>query len=279
MTAKHKQGGGRAEAGKGPKARKPTKKKATSKRSPAKKPAARKKAAASKIAPRKAKARGRRPRRFSEVQRATAAQVLEALRSRYPDARCALAHQDAYELLVATILSAQCTDERVNMVTPELFATWPTPAALAKAEPRELEAVIHSTGFFRNKAKNLLAMARRLVDVYGGAVPRDMDDLLTLAGVARKTANVVRGVIWNLADGVVVDTHVKRIATRLGWTRAANPEHVEKDLMALHPQGAWVELSHVLIHHGRDLCPARKPRCEACPVQSLCPSALRAPAT
>jgi endonuclease-3 len=222
------------------------------------------------------KSRGYTARRFPAKKREEAAEIVRRLRRTYPEARCALEHEDAYELLVATILSAQCTDERVNMVTPELFATWPTPAALARADRGELEEAIHSTGFFRNKAKNLQAMAARLVQTYGGDVPSDMDDLLTLPGVARKTANVVRGVIWNLAEGVVVDTHVKRISNRLGWTRATNPVHVEKDLMALHPRENWVEVAHLLIHHGRSLCPARKPRCEACPVQDLCPTGRKA---
>ena len=220
--------------------------------------------------------RGRRPRRTTAAMRAQAAEVLGILRTTYPDAHCALHHRDAYELLVATILSAQCTDERVNQVTPELFLRWPTPAALARADRAEVEDVIHSTGFFRNKAKNLQEMAQRVTDVYGGEVPRAMADLLTLGGVARKTANVVRGVIWGLADGVVVDTHVKRIAARLGWTRATAPEHVEQDLMALHPPDVWIDLSHLLIAHGRGLCPARKPRCEACPVRGLCPTAPKA---
>ena len=199
--------------------------------------------------------RGRRPRRYTKAQRETAAEVLGVLARTYPDAHCALHHRNAYELLVATILSAQCTDERVNMVTPELFLRWPTPAALARADRRELEDVIHSTGFFRNKAKSLQEMAERVTEVYGGEIPQSMDDLLTLGGVARKTANVVRGVIWGLADGVVVDTHVKRIAGRLGWTKATSPEHVEQDLMSLHPTEAWIDLSHILIHHGRGLCP------------------------
>ncbi len=217
--------------------------------------------------------RGRRPRRTTPATRAKAADVLATLRATYPDAHCALNHRNAYELLVATILSAQCTDERVNMVTPDLFHRWPTPAALARADRAEVEDVIHSTGFFRNKAKNLQEMAERVTEVYGGEIPQTMEDLLTLGGVARKTANVVRGVIWGLADGVVVDTHVKRIAARLGWTKATSPEHVEQDLMALHPTEVWIDLSHILIHHGRGLCPARKPRCEACPVRSLCPAA------
>ncbi len=216
---------------------------------------------------------GPRRRPPTEAERAKAAEVRARLSARYPDAGCALEHRNAFELLVATILSAQCTDARVNMVTPALFYRWPTPAALARAERGEVEEAVHSTGFFRNKAKSLQEMAARVTERYGGEVPSAMDDLLTLSGVARKTANVVRGVIWNLADGVVVDTHVKRIARRLGWTKATDPVHVERDLMALHPASAWVDLAHVLIHHGRTLCTARAPRCADCPVAALCPSA------
>jgi len=208
------------------------------------------------------------------ADRTQAAAVLAALAARYPDAHCALHHTNAFELLVATILSAQCTDVRVNLVTPALFQRWPTPHALLRAAAAELEAMIRSTGFFRNKAKNLLGMARRLVEAYGGQVPRAMEDLLTLPGVARKTANVVRGVIWGLADGVVVDTHVARIAGRLSWSRQHTPEKIERELMALFPAEAWIGLSHVLIHHGRDLCRARAPRCAACPVRAACPAAV-----
>ena len=190
----------------------------------------------------------------------------------YPNVECALAHRSAFELIAATILSAQCTDERVNMVTPELFHRWPTPAALARAPQEDVEAVVHSTGFFRNKAKNLIGMAKRLETHYDGKVPESMADLLTLPGVARKTANVVRGVIWRLADGVVVDTHVKRISTLLGWTKRPDPVHIERDLMALHPKDTWIALSHQLIHHGRRVCIARRPRCGECPVAQYCPS-------
>lgn len=219
------------------------------------------------------KPRGYRPRRRSPARRAAAARVVERLRAAYPDAHCALDHRDAYELLVATILSAQCTDERVNLVTPDVFARWPTPAVLARADVTEVEEAVHSTGFFRNKAKNLVGMAARVTADYGGEIPQAMDDLLTLPGVARKTANVVRGVIWGLADGVVVDTHVGRIATLLGWTRSKSAEHIEKDLCVLHPEDVWIDLSHLLIWHGRAVCIARRPRCAACPVRDLCPSA------
>jgi endonuclease III len=216
----------------------------------------------------------RAPRRGKAADPVQARSTLDALVARYPRADCALVHKNAFELLVATILSAQCTDARVNQVTPHLFARWPTAAALAEAEPAELEAVVRPTGFFRSKAKSLKAMAQRLVQEFGGEVPRSMDELLTLRGVARKTANVVRGVVWGLADGVVVDTHVGRIARRLGWTRHEDPVKVERDLMALFPRESWIALSHVLIHHGRDLCAALRPRCAACPVAAACPAAL-----
>lgn len=218
----------------------------------------------------------RTPRTPPPARVAAAHEVLATLQARYPDAHCALDHRNAFELLAATILSAQCTDARVNQVTPALFERWPTPHALARAARDELEAVVRPTGFYRNKARNLQGMAQRLVEAYGGEVPQAMDDLLTLPGVARKTANVVRGVVWGLAEGVVVDTHVGRLARRLGWTRHADPVKVERDLMALFPAREWIGLSHVLIHHGRDLCAARRPRCEACPVRVRCPGAARA---
>ncbi|MGE0192225.1 MAG: endonuclease III [Planctomycetota bacterium] len=214
-----------------------------------------------------------RRRRPTAAAKARAAEVLARLGERYPDADCALDHANAFQLLAATILSAQCTDARVNQVTPELFARWPTPAALARASQDDVEQVIRSTGFFRNKAKNLIAMAVRLEQAYGGKVPRAMDHLLTLPGVARKTANVVRGVVFGLADGVVVDTHVKRIAGLLGWTKATDPVRIEADLMALLPPESWIEASHRLILLGREICIARRPRCGECPLADLCPSA------
>lgn len=219
------------------------------------------------------KARGYRPRKPPPKNREKAAEVVARLEAAYPSAECALFHRNAYELLVATILSAQCTDERVNLVTPGFFELWPTPAALARADRNEVESVVHSTGFFRNKAKNLQEMAARVVAAYDGEVPQDMDALLSLAGVARKTANVVRGVVWGLADGVVVDTHVARISRLLGWTRSKSADHIERDLMVLHPPDAWIPLSHLLIHHGRAVCKARRPDCAVCPVNELCPSA------
>ncbi len=236
--------------------------------------AAKKKAAKKRAAKKKAaKPRGYRARRYGKADRLRGARIVAKLYRTYPDHECALNHRDAFELTAATILSAQCTDERVNMVTPELFQRWPTPAALARAPLEAIEDVVHSTGFFRNKAKNLQGMAQRVEEAYGGEIPQAMNDLLSLPGVARKTANVVRGVIWGLADGVVVDTHVKRISTLLGWTNRSDPVQIERDLMALHPQETWIDLSHMLIHHGRAVCIARRARCDECRLATDCPSA------
>jgi endonuclease III len=199
-------------------------------------------------------------------------EILRRLHEAYPEAECALHHHNAFELLVATILSAQCTDERVNKVTPALFARFPTPEAMASADREELEALIHSTGFYRNKAKNIQTAAQRIVSVYGGDVPATMEELLTLAGVARKTANVVLGVVYGIADGVVVDTHVKRLSNRLGLTAQTTPEKIERDLQAITPRAEWINLSHLLIFHGRQICDARKPLCGSCCLNLLCPS-------
>lgn len=199
--------------------------------------------------------------------------ILQRLHEAYPDAECALHHRNAFELLVATILSAQCTDERVNMVTPALFARFPTPEAMAGADREELEGLIRSTGFYRNKAKNIQTAAQRIVSAYGGEVPATMDELLTLAGVARKTANVVLGVVYGIADGIVVDTHVKRLSNRLGLTTYDAPEKIERDLQQITPTHEWINLSHLLIFHGRQVCDARKPLCAACCLSALCPSA------
>ena len=221
------------------------------------------------------KATRRAPRRRPDAKAlGNATRTWDALRAAYPDARCALDHATPFQLLAATVLSAQCTDARVNKVTPALFAALPTPAAMAAAPIETIEALVRTTGFFRNKAKNLKAAAQRITEVFHGEVPAGMDDLLTLPGVARKTANVVRGTAFGQADGVVVDTHVFRLAHRLGWSKGKTPVHVERDLMALFPREAWIDLSHVLIHHGRRICAARKPRCGECPVRASCPSAL-----
>lgn len=210
-------------------------------------------------------------RRAKPVDAARAARLMARLAAHDPEPRCALDHANPFELVAATILSAQCTDERVNKVTPQLFARWPTPADLADADVLDVEEVVHSTGFFRNKAKNLVGMARRLVDVFGGEVPRGMDDLLSLPGVARKTANVVRGECFGLADGVVVDTHVNRIGKRIGFTDQSDPVQVERDLMRIVPRDQWIAFSHRLIRLGRTYCPARKPDCAACPLRDDCP--------
>lgn len=220
------------------------------------------------------KATRRAPRRPDAKALGNATRTWDALRAAYPDARCALDHATPFQLLAATVLSAQCTDARVNKVTPALFAALPTPQAMAAAPIETIEALVRTTGFFRNKAKNLKAAAQRITEVFHGEVPAGMDDLLTLPGVARKTANVVRGTAFGQADGVVVDTHVFRLAQRLGWSKGKTPVHVERDLMALFPRAAWIDLSHVLIHHGRRICAARKPRCGECPVRASCPSAL-----
>jgi len=198
--------------------------------------------------------------------------LIDRLREAYPDAACALDHQSPFQLLVATILSAQCTDARVNMVTPGLFARYPDAAAMSLASQGDLEEIIRSTGFYRNKAKAIRAASERIEETYGGLVPRSMEELLTLAGVARKTASVVLGVAYGLSEGVVVDTHVMRIARRLGLSRGKSPEEVERDLMRLLPHDAWIHFAHLLIFHGRRTCIARKPHCVDCPVIDLCPS-------
>jgi endonuclease-3 len=198
--------------------------------------------------------------------------LIDRLREAYPDAACALEHQTPFQLLVATILSAQCTDARVNMVTPGLFARFPDTAAMSRVSQDELEEIIRSTGFYRNKAKAIRAASERIEETFGGSVPRSMEELLTLAGVARKTANVVLGVAYGLSEGIVVDTHVARIARRLGLTRGKGPEEVERDLMRLLPRDAWIHFAHLLIFHGRRTCIARKPLCADCPVIDLCPS-------
>ena len=199
--------------------------------------------------------------------------LIERLKAAYPDAACALRHDNPFQLLVATILSAQCTDERVNKVTPALFARFPDAASLRDSGVEEVEELIRTTGFFHNKTRSLRGAASRIVEAYEGKVPSRMEDLLSLPGVARKTANVVLGVGYGIADGVVVDTHVHRVSRRLGLTRAGHPVDVEKDLMRVVPRSEWILFAHLLIFHGRRICIARKPRCPVCPVQDLCPSA------
>lgn len=204
---------------------------------------------------------------------ARAPEILARLRAAYPDARCALVHGDAFELLAATILSAQCTDARVNLVTPALFARFPSPAALAGAEQAQVEEIIRSAGFFRMKARSLIGMARALVADFGGLVPRTMEQLRLLPGVGRKTANVILGNAYGINDGVTVDTHVSRLSRLLGLTRHADPEKIEQDLMVLFPRDQWALLSHLLIFHGRQVCIARRPRCSDCVLADICPSA------
>jgi endonuclease-3 len=200
------------------------------------------------------------------------AAILKALDEAYPDAGCALTHRSPWELLVATILSAQCTDVRVNMVTPELFKRFPTPAAMAKAPIPDLIELIRTTGFFNNKAKSLKGAAHAIVDRFGGKVPATLAELITVPGAARKTANVVLGVSYGKAEGVVVDTHVFRIAHRLDLTKSDTAEKVEQDLMRILPQDRWIDFSHQVIHHGRQVCIARKPKCDQCNLEQLCKS-------
>jgi endonuclease-3 len=200
-----------------------------------------------------------------------AAKIVKRLHDAYPDASCALVHKNAYQLLVATILSAQCTDERVNMVTPTLFKRYPDAKAMANADQSELEEMIRSTGFFRAKAKNLRGCCQKLVAEHGGVVPKDLAALVTLPGVGRKTANVVLGTAYGIPTGVVVDTHVSRLTYRLGLTREKDPVKIERDLMAELPESEWIDFSHRIIQHGRRICKARRPRCEQCLLESLCP--------
>lgn len=216
----------------------------------------------------------RRGRESKRTLRERVEQIISHLQTTYPDAECALVHRNAWELLVATILSAQCTDKRVNIVTPALFMQFPTVEAFAAAPREDLEEAIRTTGFFRNKAKNIQGAAHVMLEKFGGAVPNTMDELLELPGVARKTANVVLGVAFQVADGIVVDTHVSRLSQRLKLTRQKEPTKIERDLMEVVPQSDWIDIGHLLIHHGRALCTARKPTCAECPLQDLCPSAM-----
>ena len=212
------------------------------------------------------------PRRESAAARAARAEALaRRLEAAYPDAHCSLDFASPFQLVIATILSAQCTDKRVNMVTPELFRRWPDPAALAAAAARDLEAVIRSTGFFRAKAKSILGCARGLVDRHGGEVPRTLEELVRLPGVGRKTANVVLGSAFGIASGVVVDTHVGRITRRLGLTKAGDAVRAERDLVRVLAHEHWIAFSHRLIEHGRGACSARRPTCDTCQLLDLCP--------
>jgi endonuclease-3 len=214
------------------------------------------------------------PRESKKARIERASRIYDLLLEEYPSAHCALTHTNAYQLLVATILSAQCTDERVNMVTPTLFERYPDPEALAKADPSDLEEIIRSTGFFRNKTRSLLGMANAVVEEHGGEVPSDMGALVKLPGVGRKTANVLLGNMFGINEGVVVDTHVKRISGLLKLTRHKDPTKIEADLMSIFPREQWTMLAHLFIFHGRQVCIARRPRCAECVLAPLCPSAV-----
>jgi endonuclease-3 len=247
-------------------------------RKPARK-IARKAQAASKTASRTAPAAKPKPKStaaktgYNPVAPERVHAILRGLDERHPNVTCALHHQSAWELLVATILSAQCTDATVNKVTPELFKKYPTPQAFAVLQPEQLEPDIRSTGFFRNKSKSLVGAAKGVVENFHGDVPAEMDALLTLPGVARKTANVVLGTWFQKAVGVVVDTHVHRISRRLELTTSNTPKDIEQDLMKVIPQEKWIDFSHQIIHHGRAVCVARKPKCAECNLETLCHAA------
>jgi len=204
--------------------------------------------------------------------------IIARLSRQYPEAKCSLDYTNPLELVVATILSAQCTDARVNLVTPDLFQTYRIAQDYADANPERFEQEIKPTGFFRNKTKSILGMARALVERHGGQVPRSMDELIRLPGVGRKTANVVLGNAFGIDEGVVVDTHVTRISRLLKLTRHTDPAKIEQDLMRVIPRESWTLFPHLLIHHGREICIARRPRCEVCPINVLCPSAQQRPA-
>ena len=231
----------------------------------------------SRTTPKRSRRIGSPAKRAPRVRRtrdapARAPEILTRLVAAYPDARCALDHGDAFQLLCATILSAQCTDARVNLVTPVLFARYPTAEALARAEPADIEAIIRSAGFFRSKTRSLIGMAQALVADHGGEVPRTMEALLALPGVGRKTANVILGNAYGINEGITVDTHVARLSRLLGLTGHEDPAEIERDLMPLFPRDHWTLLSHLLIFHGRQVCIARRPRCADCVLADLCPS-------
>ena len=218
----------------------------------------------------------RKSKRAGKVARRAAPEagaLYDQLLALYPDAHCELDFATPFQLLVATILSAQCTDKRVNMVTPVLFSRYPTVESLARAKQEDVEEIIKSTGFFRNKAKSIIAMAEALIHRHGGVVPSTLAELVTLPGVGRKTANVILGNAFDVNEGVVVDTHVGRLASRLGLTRETDPVKVEQELMQLFPQDRWTMLAHLLIFHGRRVCDAKKPRCGECALAAICPSA------
>jgi endonuclease-3 len=208
-----------------------------------------------------------------EPARERIGKIIRILRREYPRSRTALTFETPFQILVATIMAAQCTDERVNQITPGLFQKYPTAAAFATADRQELEAEIRPTGFFRNKARSIIGAARKVVADFGGEVPARMAELITLPGVARKTANIVLSSGYGIAEGIAVDTHVKRLSGRLGLSRQRDPEKIEKDLLKLVPKKDWLDFNYMLVNHGRRVCQARKPRCPACPLRALCPSA------
>jgi endonuclease-3 len=207
----------------------------------------------------------------TKATRERALKIIKELRRAYPDVRCSLDYESPFQLLVSTVLSAQCTDERVNMVTPALFAKYPDAPRMAKAKLSDVERLIQSTGFYKNKAKALVESAKLIVEIHGGEVPRTMEELVHLRGVGRKTANVILGNAFGLAEGVVVDTHVKRLTHRMGFTKHRDPVKIEQDLIDLLPREEWTDFSHLMIFHGRARCTARKPDCAHCEVRDLCP--------
>jgi endonuclease III len=259
-----------------PAAKKPAAKKPMHGKSAAKVPAASSRAKAVKASePAKAPAaKAKLPKsKYDPLAPERVKDILTRLDERYPNVRCALHHNSAWELVIATILSAQCTDVMVNKVTPGLFQRYPTPQAMAAATPEELEPILRPTGFYRNKAKSVVGASKAIVENFGGNVPDEMDKLLTMPGVARKTANVVLGSWFGQAVGVVVDTHVHRISRRLELTKADDPKNIEQDLMKVIPQNKWIDFSHQIIHHGRALCIARRPKCAECPLENICHAA------
>ena len=228
---------------------------------------ARKIAASEPVSPKQAAGKTKKPLAPERVMA-----ILDALQRTYPNAVCALDHTDAWELTVATILSAQCTDARVNLVTPALFHAYPTPKIMAQATPEALQDILKSLSFFRQKSKSLVAAAKLVTDEFGGEIPQTMDEMLRIPGAARKTSNVVLGSWYGIPSGVVVDTHVLRLSRRLELTTNDDPVKVERDLMAILPQDRWIDFSHQLIHHGRQICEARKPKCADCSLETLCNS-------
>ncbi len=213
------------------------------------------------------------PRESLDSKKSRARRIIRLLRRRYPNAKCALNFENVHQLMVATILSAQCTDQRVNLVTKDLFQKYPSIRDFADANITELENDVRSTGFFRNKAKSIQRSAQQLLEEYGGEIPKTIDQLTQLAGVGRKTASVILGTGYGIAEGIVVDTHVSRISRLLGFTRRNEAVKIEQELMQIIPKKDWIDFSHLLIHHGRAICIARRPRCPECPLKKLCPSA------